>query len=1169
MLRFQEAGSDLWRIVKEPTNELVIDQGAGNIDFTFSTSGDFTVHDGDVIIETGGIKGPSVLYIDPATYDTDSDAGSAAGTVRIRGDLIVDGDTTTINSTTLTVDDLNIVLASGAADSATADGAGITIDGADATLTYVASGDNFNFNKNVDVTGTVTSDELRIENTANARLFLKADTDNIDESHVPTIFFGSDGGENNARIGLIGDNDSEFIGSVGNYAYMSTTGSNKGWHFATNDILRMTVTQVGDVQFRENNGGTPQVGMHWDYADGRLGIGYDDPGKELDIQGTIRSRTSNNVSNIILSDDGNGNESDNTISRDAGIVGIARDTTQKPVMMIHGRFEASDNIINIGGMSTHTASNWDGTGVQGATKIQLYTASAVNTETYSATDPTVVITPQTLTIDSGSSGDAAILSFVNDNERTRITSNYDTGGGGRLGIWTDTAGGTLLQRMTIDNEGNVGIGTSSPVNRLHVDSSNGASSWTNTLYRGVHISDDIGGRLILEDTGGDTDAKTFVMVSENGEFRIHAASDDGTSWVQNKAFMIKHATGALHGSQVRHSIRPTLNLDFANSKELDPRITFYRNSMGSYYNESGILEFASHNEPRFDHNPITGESKGLLIEKAATNLYKNSILGKDWGPINAILRLYNAKSPDGKMNAHTFIQDTSTGQHYLTMGGSYPVSSGQRYTWSFYAKAAGLNRISWTTGGGFAYSYARFELTGDGSNSLTNIPSDDWSITSVGSGWYRCTVTMTANASTNASFYLDRLTLNSGTGDGVSGFHIYGVQFEQNEFATSYIPSVNSFVVRSSKATYIDKDGTVKTAPRDTLRYSHKWDGRQYVETGPLFENTSTNLVNNSDFQSNWAFPNAGYSYATEVIAPDGTTIQAVSKNTTYQLIRQGGIWDNVNYTGPITVSYWAKAISSTGNEVVGHDLGDLPNSFVHSVTSDWVRYEHTHYVTAGSTIYDFVDFGLNENTEVAIWGVQVEEQNYATSYIPSEVSSSQQSSSTRAADVVNKLEHARDMDQGRIYDISDFYNTQEYKGTLYREISFNESLKRAAAARANTSFYNTAVGQDQIILRVVTDTSAPYLDSTGYNISGTQWDLGNRVVTGVNQIHKQAVSFEDNNVTGAVNGVSSSSDNDADVPLVTSLQILTGDTTACIKKIVYYPEALTNAQVVALTEND
>tara|TARA_B100000927_G_scaffold162692_1_gene131101 strand:- start:18311 stop:21343 length:3033 start_codon:yes stop_codon:yes gene_type:complete len=79
------------------------------------------------------------------------------GGVTMSGDLTVNGTTTTINSTTLTVDDKNIVLASGAADSAAADGSGITIDGASATLLYNHSGTKWAANKDFDVTGTVTA----------------------------------------------------------------------------------------------------------------------------------------------------------------------------------------------------------------------------------------------------------------------------------------------------------------------------------------------------------------------------------------------------------------------------------------------------------------------------------------------------------------------------------------------------------------------------------------------------------------------------------------------------------------------------------------------------------------------------------------------------------------------------------------------------------------------------------------------------------------------------------------------------------------------------------------------------------------------------------------------------------------------------------------------------
>lgn len=84
-----------------------------------------------------------------------------AGYVYIQGNLVVNGTTTTINSTELTIDDKNIVLASGAASAAAADSGGITLDGANAQIFYKATPDTWNFNKkivapNIEITGDLT-----------------------------------------------------------------------------------------------------------------------------------------------------------------------------------------------------------------------------------------------------------------------------------------------------------------------------------------------------------------------------------------------------------------------------------------------------------------------------------------------------------------------------------------------------------------------------------------------------------------------------------------------------------------------------------------------------------------------------------------------------------------------------------------------------------------------------------------------------------------------------------------------------------------------------------------------------------------------------------------------------------------------------------------------------
>jgi hypothetical protein len=78
-----------------------------------------------------------------------------AAALTLSGNLTVNGTTTTVNSTTLDVADLNITIADGAADAAAANGAGITVDGASATMLYTSATDTWDVNKAI--TGTYTN----------------------------------------------------------------------------------------------------------------------------------------------------------------------------------------------------------------------------------------------------------------------------------------------------------------------------------------------------------------------------------------------------------------------------------------------------------------------------------------------------------------------------------------------------------------------------------------------------------------------------------------------------------------------------------------------------------------------------------------------------------------------------------------------------------------------------------------------------------------------------------------------------------------------------------------------------------------------------------------------------------------------------------------------------
>ena len=121
-----------------------------------------------------------------------------AANITVCGNLTVTGTTTSVNSTTLNVSDINITLADGANDCTQANGAGITIAGADACLFYDSTSDTWNFNKNL--CATINGQVSDISNH---------DTDDLAEGS--TNLYYTDG-RVDARIALsVDDNQKEFV----------------------------------------------------------------------------------------------------------------------------------------------------------------------------------------------------------------------------------------------------------------------------------------------------------------------------------------------------------------------------------------------------------------------------------------------------------------------------------------------------------------------------------------------------------------------------------------------------------------------------------------------------------------------------------------------------------------------------------------------------------------------------------------------------------------------------------------------------------------------------------------------------------------------------------------------------------------------------------------------
>jgi hypothetical protein len=96
---------------------------------------------------------------------TTTDDINIGGGLNVTGDLVVNGTTTTINSTTISVDDKNIELAStGSPSDASADGGGITLKGdTDHTITWDNTNDSWDFSEHVNI---ISGKEFKIADTS-------------------------------------------------------------------------------------------------------------------------------------------------------------------------------------------------------------------------------------------------------------------------------------------------------------------------------------------------------------------------------------------------------------------------------------------------------------------------------------------------------------------------------------------------------------------------------------------------------------------------------------------------------------------------------------------------------------------------------------------------------------------------------------------------------------------------------------------------------------------------------------------------------------------------------------------------------------------------------------------------------------------------------------------
>ena len=166
---------------------------SGDIDVDGTTNLDNTDIDGTLVVDGSNISldSTSTLNIDNSNTSNGITIGTATSGVPISighstsevtvndnlpvtGDLTVSGTTTTVNSTTVNLNDHNIVLDSGNSTSAVINGAGITLEGGtgtDATFAYSTSGPKFEIKLGSDY------EDLQVDQLIAASLDISGDID--------------------------------------------------------------------------------------------------------------------------------------------------------------------------------------------------------------------------------------------------------------------------------------------------------------------------------------------------------------------------------------------------------------------------------------------------------------------------------------------------------------------------------------------------------------------------------------------------------------------------------------------------------------------------------------------------------------------------------------------------------------------------------------------------------------------------------------------------------------------------------------------------------------------------------------------------------------------------------------------------------------------------------
>jgi hypothetical protein len=577
------------------------------------------------------------------------------------------------------------------------------------------------------------------------------------------------------------------------------------------------------------------------------------------------------------------------------------------------------------------------------------------------------------------------------------------------------------------------------------------------------------------------------------------------------------------------NVRPSLLLDFANSQQLDPRVTFSRSTTAPYYD-------------------------GKTSVLAEQNLYTNSqnITNGTWNPGNVTLTVNSTTAPDGTTTASLAVPNTSNASHNISQSALGNLTG--TYTFSVYVKPAGYT--TFIIANSAQTLRASFDLT---AVTNTNTGAVTSTITAVQNGFYRVTLTATISAD---FFYFFINGLGAYVGDGTSGVYLWGFQVEQRSSVTAYNATTTPALTN-----YIPQ---LLTAPINSPRFD--FNPTTGESLGLLIEQSSTNLLTYSQDFSNASW---GKIYSTITtganIAPDGT--QTASKmvedsTTNYHIVQ----YSYSLTSGTFTFSVFAKQaerkrflireILSSGNGAIfdlstGSVVSNLYSGVgtITSVGNGMYRCSVTSTETTGTRIFGIylatdttttvsqANYTGNGYSGIYIWGSQLEALAFPTSYIPTTLAQV-----TRASDNASMTGT----------NFSSWYN--QNASTI-----FSNWVGFSSTSKTSFGLANPTVGDISLVESGANLRASCYFGAGGPNVSIT----GPAYATRTN--FREAFAVTTNIANYVVNGTSYGTSSSVSLPTPTTAYIgrnASGNTilSGWISKISYYPQALTSAQLQALT---